>query len=205
MKWDELVKLIDEYQKTGIVPDQFAYNTPAELTPTIRATLRQLAPNHEPFYLDVTPLPECVQRRCYGNVDRQVIYHGGERIEGWVVYEGWQGKYLALNHHAIWKKPDGTYLDATPNGDDQRILFQPTGGCHWEGYSVPRKYIAIATDQDTIDLLGYHRKCEEFMLDREHGILETIGRPPRTGRNSPCLCGSGKKYKHCCGRSRLYA
>jgi hypothetical protein len=22
---------------------------------------------------------------------------------------------------------------------------------------------------------------------------------PKTGRNSPCPCGSGKKYKHCCG------
>ena len=24
--------------------------------------------------------------------------------------------------------------------------------------------------------------------------------PPKTGRNDPCPCGSGKKYKHCCGR-----
>ena len=21
----------------------------------------------------------------------------------------------------------------------------------------------------------------------------------KIGRNEPCLCGSGKKYKHCCG------
>ncbi len=24
--------------------------------------------------------------------------------------------------------------------------------------------------------------------------------PPRTGRNDPCPCGSGKKYKKCCGK-----
>ena len=24
--------------------------------------------------------------------------------------------------------------------------------------------------------------------------------PPKVGRNAPCLCGSGKKFKHCCGR-----
>ena len=24
--------------------------------------------------------------------------------------------------------------------------------------------------------------------------------PPKTGRNEPCPCGSGKKYKKCCGR-----
>ena len=23
---------------------------------------------------------------------------------------------------------------------------------------------------------------------------------PKIGRNAPCPCGSGKKYKHCCGR-----
>lgn len=25
------------------------------------------------------------------------------------------------------------------------------------------------------------------------------GKPPGTGRNAPCPCGSGRKYKHCCG------
>jgi preprotein translocase subunit SecA len=24
---------------------------------------------------------------------------------------------------------------------------------------------------------------------------------PKVGRNDPCPCGSGKKYKQCCGRS----
>ncbi len=24
---------------------------------------------------------------------------------------------------------------------------------------------------------------------------------PKTGRNEPCLCGSGKKYKKCCGKN----
>ncbi|TXK92027.1 hypothetical protein FVE24_02955, partial [Parageobacillus sp. SY1] len=23
----------------------------------------------------------------------------------------------------------------------------------------------------------------------------------RIGRNDPCICGSGKKYKHCCGKN----
>jgi preprotein translocase subunit SecA len=33
--------------------------------------------------------------------------------------------------------------------------------------------------------------------------LEPIrNREPRIGRNDPCPCGSGKKYKQCCMRSR---
>jgi len=36
---------------------------------------------------------------------------------------------------------------------------------------------------------------------REHK-QETVRREtPKVGRNDPCPCGSGKKYKHCCGRN----
>lgn len=34
------------------------------------------------------------------------------------------------------------------------------------------------------------------------GRVQTIRRTrPKIGRNAPCPCGSGKKYKHCCGRN----
>lgn len=37
---------------------------------------------------------------------------------------------------------------------------------------------------------------------REHK-QETVRRDaPKVGRNDPCPCGSGKKYKHCCGRNQ---
>jgi uncharacterized protein len=29
--------------------------------------------------------------------------------------------------------------------------------------------------------------------------IETIVKPNTPGRNDPCVCGSGKKYKKCCG------
>jgi uncharacterized protein YecA (UPF0149 family) len=29
---------------------------------------------------------------------------------------------------------------------------------------------------------------------------QPIIKPPKIGRNDPCSCGSGKKYKKCCGR-----
>ena len=27
-----------------------------------------------------------------------------------------------------------------------------------------------------------------------------VNQEPRVGRNEPCPCGSGKKYKQCCGK-----
>ncbi len=35
----------------------------------------------------------------------------------------------------------------------------------------------------------------------EGARTEPIRKGPRVGRNDPCPCGSGKKYKHCCGRN----
>ena len=35
----------------------------------------------------------------------------------------------------------------------------------------------------------------------ERGIPEPVRRTtPKVGRNDPCPCGSGKKFKNCCGR-----
>ena len=37
---------------------------------------------------------------------------------------------------------------------------------------------------------------------KEGGIDKTIrNEEPKVGRNDPCPCGSGKKYKNCCGRN----
>jgi SEC-C motif-containing protein len=41
-----------------------------------------------------------------------------------------------------------------------------------------------------------------WLYDEGHVIPQTIFRTgPKVGRNDPCPCGSGKKYKHCCGRT----
>ena len=50
------------------------------------------------------------------------------------------------------------------------------------------------------DILG-----EEKMLEivKQYKASKTVRREsPKIGRNDPCPCGSGKKYKHCCGRNK---
>ncbi|MCA1978023.1 MAG: UPF0149 family protein [Thiobacillus sp.] len=39
----------------------------------------------------------------------------------------------------------------------------------------------------------------EFWRDRGMAPREPIRKTPEPGRNDPCPCGSGKKYKKCCG------
>jgi hypothetical protein len=42
---------------------------------------------------------------------------------------------------------------------------------------------------------------DDDLLNPEFEKPEPIVLPPRTGRNDPCPCGSGKKFKKCCGKS----
>lgn len=41
---------------------------------------------------------------------------------------------------------------------------------------------------------------ERRRLYKEQKASGTIVKGPKIGRNDPCPCGSGKKYKKCCGR-----
>ncbi|MFP6890664.1 MAG: preprotein translocase subunit SecA [Nitrospinota bacterium] len=67
--------------------------------------------------------------------------------------------------------------------------------------------------EDGIQLEDYEREQEMYMFHDEVGAFENgeveaavktatpVRRDsPKIGRNQPCPCGSGKKYKHCCGR-----
>ena len=47
----------------------------------------------------------------------------------------------------------------------------------------------------------FKKENGEWFFDDGHVIPRTVVRAsPKTGRNESCPCGSGKKYKHCCGR-----
>ena len=47
------------------------------------------------------------------------------------------------------------------------------------------------------DILTEDRRKE---LYKEEKLSGTVVKEKKIGRNDPCPCGSGKKYKHCCGR-----
>ena len=76
--------------------------------------------------------------------------------------------------------------------------------------------ILEASDEDRLDMIGEDRgkPVDEFVSEAAVGIPECVtglhrlamkrrGAPvsalSKPGRNDPCACGSGKKYKKCCG------
>ncbi len=75
--------------------------------------------------------------------------------------------------------------------------------------------MSYAIKQDVARAMYHVRIAEDQEIKREHVVQPTatnqqddsIAKQPVTrseekiGRNQPCICGSGKKYKHCCGRN----
>ena len=47
-------------------------------------------------------------------------------------------------------------------------------------------------------ILSEERRKELYREQKQSG---TVRKEVKIGRNDPCPCGSGKKYKHCCGRN----
>lgn len=54
------------------------------------------------------------------------------------------------------------------------------------------------------DAVSYQQSDSEQSIDgaptAKKSAAKLGARVPKVGRNSPCPCGSGKKYKHCCGK-----
>lgn len=48
------------------------------------------------------------------------------------------------------------------------------------------------------DILDEERRKELYKKQKSSGTIHNENR--KVGRNDPCPCGSGKKYKQCCGR-----
>ena len=48
-------------------------------------------------------------------------------------------------------------------------------------------------------IFSEEKRKELYLEQKKSG---TVVKVPKIGRNEPCPCGSGKKYKHCCGRNK---
>lgn len=72
---------------------------------------------------------------------------------------------------------------------DLETLYKNMVGCQAEWlYTLP----------EWDKLLSVERRKE---LYKEEKVSKTVVKPPKVGRNDPCPCGSGRKFKHCCGKN----
>ena len=128
-----------------------------------------------------------------------VALYRASMIDEWVI--GNEQEYLASFQQAI-RKPPRTYdvLD-TYKG----LHREAEEEARWEAGAAKR------AAQEAQRKAEAARRAEEKQARGEKQVRRRAGRATATprpathtqqkvGRNAPCTCGSGRKYKHCCGK-----
>ena len=155
---------------------------------------------------DMDHLKEGIGLRGYGQHDPLVEY----KRESFDMFEAMMQRfqedtirYLYLMQ--ILERPSDTGTASGPghDGTDPDLgLPVPRAGGDGNGSRPPRN---VATSVDEIEEAFQRRKRRELDQARMAGSgdLQTVQQVVRSGdkigRNDPCPCGSGKKYKKCCG------
>ena len=73
------------------------------------------------------------------------------------------------------------------------IVYMIMGIIDLEAVPEDKHDLELGTDENPIPLVG-------FLPDL---TAQPVRKEKKVGRNEPCPCGSGKKYKKCCGRVTL--
>ncbi|WP_459129504.1 preprotein translocase subunit SecA [Guggenheimella bovis] len=115
---------------------------------------------------------------------------------------------LVVDNHWIDHIDD---MDNLKQGINLRSIGQinPIQAYQTEGFEMYEEMIQAITEETVRTLYG--AKIEDAPIEREQVVdVMAEGEAQKTpmvrterkvGRNEPCPCGSGKKYKNCCGRS----
>lgn len=198
--------------------------TPCIESESVTALLRKINPGTNPFYVKCKPNPLMIQNECFHLVDQYVKEHGGERINGWSLWEQ-PSLYIEAEFHAIWKSPEGNYLDLNYRTQKtENILFLPQPDLLYEGYQRNNIRIPLTNNKNVHDFLKFKDYEYEFLNRGErkgmHGEIHLtdpvelieyknlthslfmlgieINRLIKPLTNyDPCICGSGKKAKWC--------
>ena len=136
---------------------------------------------------------------------------------GMRVHDGLEGNDLVLLDRALSREPgmEGVWLVArihSPGGywmtteapiplgplDDSTLATIRRKVDLERGLSLPRIAIAVQSALEELEEEGHGEEGEggRPRFD-ERGLVATLP-PRRPGRNEPCPCGSGKKFKECC-------
>ncbi len=129
-------------------------------------------------------------------------------------------KYLIVDQFCLLPKCKctDTILDLVPAGENAmtaepwcafRLKYAKR---HWAAMEdsfppIPLEEIRTAIEAQHPDfyklLRRRHEKLKKIYLNcrRKHYLPPQIVTDPKVGRNDPCPCGSGKKYKKCCLKS----
>jgi preprotein translocase subunit SecA len=155
--------------------------------------------------LNMDHLKEGIGLRGYGQHDPLVEY----KRESFDMFEAMMKRFQEdtvrylylmqiLERPAEFGAPEGP----TPEGPEAGVPLLRGGDGDGNGHRPPR---SVATSIDELEEAFQRRKRRELEQARMAGageyqpVQQVVRGSAKIGRNDPCPCGSGKKYKKCCG------
>jgi preprotein translocase subunit SecA len=159
--------------------------------------------------LNMDHLKEGIGLRGYGQKDPLVEY----KRESFDMFEAMMQRfqedttrYLYLMQIIQRGDAGGVGLAGPPDQDQGSPAGVPVirsgGGDDGNGHRPPRN---VSTSMDDLEEAFQRRKRRELEQARMAGagerqpVQQVVRGSAKVGRNDPCPCGSGKKYKKCCG------
>lgn len=188
--------------------------TPDEITKEILLFCSEIESTTNPIHVPVSPLHEVRFNYCLTDVPRFVQKYGGTTKFGWIIWEC-PRVLLVAEFHACWLDRENKLIDIVPKPDNEnRILFLPDSQRIYEHKAVPNRRKALIDndytrlwlkiENKTDEIKSKHFRDDEFdgkaiEAELEEWLSSINPGKPKIGRNDPCPCGSGLKYKKCCG------
>lgn len=142
-------------------------------------------------------LREAVHLRSYGSKNPLTEY----KIDGFNMFD----EMLDSIRQTVMSRVFKVRIQLSPEAQEQRRLQalnqnRQMNAQHSEAVSVSQAVRSQSASQMSGDY-ARRQAASGTMQKHTQGQSITVRRTtPKVGRNDPCPCGSGKKYKNCCGR-----
>jgi|tagenome__1003787_1003787.scaffolds.fasta_scaffold20811780_2 hypothetical protein len=195
---------------------------PPEVTAQIRDFCTSIRPSGEPRYVPIEACADALPKECFGNVRQRVSLHGGQIVFGWAIWI-WPRVFVEAEHHAIYERPDGTWIDVTPQSNHDQILFLPDDSAVYDFDNPQRRdnlRLALKADPliesyfewfrgrkmfedlfpgtNQVTLKG--KAAQDFKAFAKRGIeIEQQLVMKYYPAMSPCPCGSTRAFWYCHG------
>lgn len=171
--------------------------TPKEINKNILDFCKEIDLTTKPVFLKLFPVEGYICGECYGNVENHIRENGGRVQHGWIIWET-PDVLLDAEFHAVWVNNKGDYVDVTPKADgEESILFLPDSKRTFTKEELIDNIRKPLVDNE--DTRGVIEKAKERFEIKNRTYKESLKvKKKKIGRNEPCPCGSGKKYKKCC-------
>ena len=211
---EDIIELVEEGEGIDWIVDQLKSNSPDmnadEITPLLADIKALVGPAEEPQFEEEDG--EAVEE---AEAEAEPLLEGGmpdlSRLDpsqldisqladalppGMKLPAGFDMKQL----QDIMESPQGRIMS------DFLIFCQEKGVELNEGSMDDPRTQKLQEEWKSTPREAFDGKTPGEMLEENPGLMpgkvETFRREaPRVGRNDPCPCGSGKKYKKCCGRA----